>query len=555
MRLWPRRQVYVDNLPRTHDVRFAALFLMLFAGLLGLLYAVGFFVAGDRLPRGTTVAGVDVGGMQRGEARSELQDALIPRLEQPITAHVLTESFQIDPQLAGMTFDLEATLSEGLAGERWDPRHMLKVVMGGGPLPPIVDVDQQELDDTLERIAAKIERSPVEASVSLVGGKPAAKPGEEGVVLDYGGAGDVLEQALLDGDDEVELPTETVDPEITTTEATAFADNVAARAVARAVRVRAADTVLTVEPRVFAPALTTEVVDGKLALGVNSAVLASRSHQLMASLPHHPVNAKVSFSDGHPVVIPGRSGARVLAADWADAVLRAAQRSGDSRVANAVVTPDPPDFTTNEARNLEIKERTSSAQVRIAAAAVPETRSIAARLDGALIRPDATFSYHERVGSAETDGASATASAAFEAAFRGGMSNLERAAPQVHLTGAEAGLDARVGSGVDLAWRNATPYGVYLRAWVSASKSGPGQLTVQMWSTRYWRVTVSSSARYNVVQPQVRRAGGRGCRPEAGAEGFAIDVRRTFRGSGSSARVETVHSDYAAVDTVICRRR
>jgi vancomycin resistance protein YoaR len=552
MRLWPRKQVYVDDLPRTHDLRFAGMFLVLFVTLLAALYAVGFFVAGDRLPRGTTVIGVDVGGMRRGEARTELQTELVPRLETPISVHALDRTFDVDPQLAGLTFNLEATLSDGLAGERWDPRHMLKVVMGGGPLAAIVDVDVDELDATLERIASKVERAPVNASVAFEGGKPIATTGVQGVALDYAGARDALVEALLEGDDEIDLPVDSVDPDITSDEASSFATKVAAPAVATSVRVRVADVVRTVSPRVFAPAVRAQVSAGELSLAVNAAVLALRSHDLLASLPHHPVNAGLTFRDGHPVVIPGREGVRVQRDDWAAAVLRAASKSGDSRVATAAVTPDPPHFSTAQARRLGVKERIASTQLRIPAALVSETRSLAARLDGALTRPDGTFSVAKRVGTTDSDAATVVATAAFDAAFRAGMSNIERTAPRVQVAGSEPGLDAL---GTGLAWRNGTPFGVYVRAIVTGSDRGAGELSVQLWSTTYWRVSVTSSGRYNVVEPAVERRGGRDCRPQTGSDGFDVDVSRTFSGAGSGQRVETVHSEYAVVDTVVCRRR
>jgi vancomycin resistance protein YoaR len=555
MRLWPRKQVYVDDLPRTHDLRFAAMFMLLFLALLALLYAVGFFVAGDRLPRGTTIAGVDVGGMKRAEARTVLQDELIPRLERPITVHALGETYEIDPQLAGMTFDLEATLSEGLAGERWDPRHMLRVVLGGGPLATQIDVSTEELNDTLQEIADDIQRPPVEAAVTFGPGQPVATPGDVGVALDFGGSADVLREALLTGDDEVNLPIEEIQPVVTTDAAENFASDVARRAVSGPIRVRVADVVRTVPVAVFAPALGVGITDGALRLTIDAEVLAQRSRAVLSSLPHRPVNAKIAFAGGHPVVVPGRSGVRVEPADWAAAVLRGTAKSGDQRIVTAQVTPDPPDFTTVQARQLEVDNRLVRSQLRIPAQLASDAAAVAARLDGTLLRPGAEFSFVQRAGVANPMAASLVASTVYDAAFRGGMSNMERTAPTVHPRGTEPGLDAKVDSGVDLGWRNSTPYGVYVRAVATSPSRGPGQVTIELWSTKYWSITLESSGRYNVVEPGVERQAGADCRERPGATGFEIDVSRTFGGTGSGQRVETVHSEYAKVDTVVCRRR
>ena len=321
MRLWPRRQVYVDDLPRTHDIRFAALFLVLVVVLFGALYTVGFFVAGDRLARGASVAGVDVGGMRADEARAHLQDELVPRLTEPVKATVLGKSFVLDGERAGISFDIDATLQRGLGSSRWDPTHMLDVVMGGEEIDPVVDIDETRLNRVLARVATAVEVAPIDAKVAFPGGQPTVTDGHDGVQLDVAAAADALREAVLAGDKEVALPVASVPADVGTDEARRFVDGAAARAVSGPVRVKIADVTRTVGIGVFAPALRAESEAGRLVLTVDQGVLAQRSRAIFATLPHHPVNAKIIFRSGRPSVVPSTSGVSVAPADWSKAVL------------------------------------------------------------------------------------------------------------------------------------------------------------------------------------------------------------------------------------------
>jgi vancomycin resistance protein YoaR len=553
MRLWPRKQVYLDDLPKTHDIRFAALFLVLFVGLLGALYTVGFFVAGDRLARGSTVAGIDIGGMREDEARAHLEGVLVPRLSEPIKATALGKTFTIDARRAGVSFDIDATLRRGLGSSRWDPVHMLDVVMGGQAIEPVVEIDDTKLDRVLSSVSTAIAVDPVDSRVTFPRGRPTVATGHDGVQLDVAGAAQALSAAVLAGDSEVALPVVPVPADVSANEARRFAVGPAARAVSGPVHVKIADVTRTVGTGVFAPALRTEADAGGLTLTLNEAVLTQRSKAIFSSLPHHPTNARITFRDGHPAVVPSTSGVSVAPGDWAAAVLRAAQAHGDGRAARARVTPDSPTFTTGDARQLKIDQRLASATVRVASAVdLAAVRSAAARLDGDLLQPRDDFSFLARVGGRDASAATVVASAAYDAAFRAGMENIFRTTPQISVVGAEPGLDAVVGPAVELAWVNQTPYGVYVRAVVSGG-SRPA-VTVALWGHPYWQVSVDSSGRYNVVPPSTLRISSAQCQPRQGIAGFDIDVSRTLS-RDSTARSEHTHSHYVPMDAIVCSSR
>jgi hypothetical protein len=53
-------------------------------GVLALLYGVDLLISQGSVPRGVTVAGVEVGGMSQSDAEQELREQIEPRLAQPV---------------------------------------------------------------------------------------------------------------------------------------------------------------------------------------------------------------------------------------------------------------------------------------------------------------------------------------------------------------------------------------------------------------------------------------------------------------------------------------
>ncbi len=556
MRWWPRRKVYLDNLPKTHDFRFLLVFAIALTLVFGALYGVGYAVAGNKLPSGTTVAEVDVGGMTPDQARTVLQDKLAPRLQRPIKASVAGKTYTLDPQLTGLTFDIDATLAEATGGSPWDPRHMLHVLMGGDQLDPVVAVDDTELTSRLKRIAGHVERKPVDSRVSFRHARVKVVYGHAGRRLDYQRSGDRLIAALIAGDRSVDFAAEAVQPHVTAITATRFADSVAKRALNGPVKVKVADAAMTLQPGRFGPALRALPSKRGLRLDVDQAVLMKRSRAALRGLPHHPVDARIRFDGARPRVVPGTSGVTVAPADLAKALLKAVARSGKRRVARAAPTPDNPNVTTEDVRMMRIRDRVSStsARFRIGNDQLDPVAQLA-HLDGALIKPGQTFSLLSRLPDSSSPAASFVASLTYGAAFFAGLAIPEHSPARLYTGAFGPGRDARIEPpDTDLILKNTSPFGLYIRAYV-ANPGGAGSRArvghVEMWSTTYWHVRVRASQRYNVIQPDVVKNPAKSCIPRAGRPGFDIDVTRVLTRAGHK-RVETSHASYAVLDEVRC---
>lgn len=99
-------------------------------------------------------------------------------------------------------------------------------------------------------------------------------------------------------------------------------------------------------------------------------------------------------------------------------------------------------------------------------------------------------------------------------------------------------------------WRNDSPYGVLMQSWVA-----DGLVHVAAWSTPYYTVETSTSARSNVVEPTTQHKSGPTCSPQsAGSLGFSVSVWRKVTVTETSEVVvdETNSWRYKPQNAVVC---
>ena len=75
--------------------RLVVLVVVLLVLLLGGGYVAAYAVAGDKVPRGTTVAGVDIGGKTHSGAVAALEAGLAERVAEPVLVAVGSESSRL----------------------------------------------------------------------------------------------------------------------------------------------------------------------------------------------------------------------------------------------------------------------------------------------------------------------------------------------------------------------------------------------------------------------------------------------------------------------------
>lgn len=536
--------------------------LLLLAGLVLLLggaYAAAYLVAGDNVPRGTTVAGVPVGGHTPDVARQVLAEELGPRTTTPITLVVDGREVTVDPVVAGLSVDYGASVDAARGTRSWAPERLWAYFTGGEELPPVVVVDEEALHTALVHLTEQVGTAARDGDLVFDAGGVRVVPPGNGRAVDPGAATAAIEAAFLAdaGAPPPEITTVATRPDIDEQDVQHALDSFGNPAMSGPVSLVVDRAVVRLSPRQFGPALDVRAEDGRLVPEVDRHRLM-RLVERAVSRRADPVDASYRVVDGEVVVVPARPGVRFGPAAVADAFLAAARGSGDERRRAVATRSEPADLTTREARALGVEERVATSTTRYPEQMVGlDVARAADRLDGTLLQPGESLSFARVAGGdLDPDAASQVASTLLAAAWAGGLDVVERVPRPTYLARFPEGLDAAVGPGTgDLRLRNDTEHGVFVTAAATPGARASGEVTVSLWSTPTWDVTLQTSPRTDVRPQATTVLHGPSCTPSPGAPGFDVGVTRTFRRAGQSAvdHTDVLTTSYAPADRVVCR--
>lgn len=558
---------------------------MLGLGGLGLLavggaYVVAVLVAGDDLPRGTSIEGVAVGGLSREQAGDRLAETLGDRATAPVRIEVDGRSDELDPEDAGLALDVAGSVDQLAGGQRWSPATLWDRFTGGDELDAVVTVDEARLTDYLAGLDEEVASEPVEGAVRLTRKGVKVKEPRAGTGVDADAARDALVAAYLSGDDEAaELPTTEVQPEIDADDVAAAQEEFAEPALSAPVTLRFGESVVTLEPKQYARALRLVPEDGVLVPQLRSRALAGQLDGLVSSDGDAPVDAQIKLLAGKPTVVPAKPGVSFDQAEVDAAFLDLVTRPEGERELEVQAAVVEPEFTTEDAEALGVVEEISEFTTYFPYAEYRNTNigRAAEIVDGYLLKPGETFSLNGVVGERTAEngftegfiisngifkedlggGVSQMATTTFNAAFFAGMTDVEHKPHSFYIDRYPVGREATVAwPTVDLQFRNDTEYGVLIHAHLDPSTpSSQGELTVRMFSTKVWEITTETSERYNFTSPATRTLDTPDCYPNAGYGGFDVDVWRYWTPVGAAAveRTEKLHTTYTPSDTVICK--
>ena len=545
-----------------------------------LAWVAAYLVAGDKVPRGTTVAGVAVGGLTEDEAAQRLEEELGGRADRTLEVTVGDSTTQVSPEEAGISIDYAASAGEAGARKSWSPAWLWRYATGGDEVPPVVDVDEDALAAYLSDLGDEFRTEPVEGAIRF---KPKGIRVTDPVVgteLDTDGAREALVAAYLDEDDATaELSLTEAAPDIDAGDIESARTEFADPAVSGPVTFRFDDAEVSLKPRQFVPALRLVPEDGELVPQLRPKALAQQLSGLVSGDGAAPVDAEIKLLAGKPRVIPAKPGVSFDQAEVDDAFLELVTRPVGERSMDVPSEVVEPEFTTKEAKALAIKEEVSSFTTYFPYA---EYRNInigraAELVDGTIVKPGETFSLNGTVGERTAEngfvegfvisngifkedfggGVSQMATTTFNAAFFGGMTDVQHKPHSFYIDRYPVGREATVAwPTVDLQWRNDTPYGVLVHAHVTPSTaSAQGVVTVRLFSTKYWDITTKTGERYAFTSPATRTLDTPDCYPNTGYGGFDIDIWRYWRRAGSDEleRTEKMHTTYIPSDTVICK--
>jgi hypothetical protein len=173
-------------------------------------------------------------------------------------------------------------------------------------------------------VAGTLSTPAVDATVVFADGAAHLTDAVDGALVDTDAAADVLRDGWLTGPRPLDLPVETVAPDITQDEAQTALTTLAEPFAAAPIAVAVGDRTVELPVDVLTAAATLAPVESELALTVDGPRLVQEVLARAGDLITPAVDARFEFGpDGAPVVVPGTPGTTLDPAALADAVVAA----------------------------------------------------------------------------------------------------------------------------------------------------------------------------------------------------------------------------------------
>ena len=533
--------------------------------VLVLSYAAAFAWVGGGIPRGTTVAGVDIGGLTDPEAVETLDSELADRAA-GMSIDLNGKPRERDADQLGLSFNASATVVS-VPHREAAPQALLSQV-GGQEVDPVVDLDEPTLNSAVKEFAHRIDDPVREARIEFDDTDVVLIKPRSGNELDQDAAKNAILATYLMTDEAVVLRAESVVPAVSTEEAQEFAATDASDAVASPITLQLGSESIELTPGQIASVLSYRGTPQGMQPEVDAELLREVASDELSAVGTPARDATFDVSSGTPRVVPARTG-RGVDDDSLAAGVVAAIESPD-RTASLELERVEPELTTAEARDLGVTEQISTftQEFPYAAYRVTNIGIASSKINGTVLEPGETFSLNGVVGERTPEngfvegyvivggrlvedygGAVSTITTAmWHTAFYAGMTRVEQRAHGFWISRYIAGLEATVSWGyLDLKFRNDTPYGVFITSSLTDTS-----VTTTMWSTKYWDIEAEFGPRESYTSPGTVYDDGPECVAQTGVSGFDITVTRVWSRNGQVQRREVLPTHYSAAPTVIC---
>jgi vancomycin resistance protein YoaR len=534
----------------------------------------------DSVLPGVSVAGVDVGGLSRADARGRIETVIGARLRRPVEVDLAGKTLTITPS---NLFTVDATASERRAFD--SARGSFLDQLGALVAPFAVQQDVEPVlvlnpsaRDALRHELAQRTHRPVSARISMDGREPVVVPARNGVAIDEAAVLALIREAALRELRTVKAPVETVAPAITTAAAEQAAA-AATTAVSAPVAINfRRETLGQLTPGMIARLLRFDSVGGSFQLLLARNGLRQELSPLVAEFTKEPVDASFKLDGKRVRVVKGHNGTKLDVAGASTAILAAVSQTG-TREARIGLTVRDPKLTTTEARALGIRRQVSTFTTDMGVSSANRIWNVhlmADYIDGTIIKPGRTFSFNKAVGPRTPErgfregqmilgslllpaiggGVCQTATTLFNNAFELGLPVTERHNHSWYISHYPIGRDATVSwGGPDLQFKNDLDHAILIKTSYTDST-----LTFSFYGTKQGRkVESTTGSQTNFRGPKTSYAfdpsAPKGSvRTISGSHesGFDITVFRKVYEHGKLIRKDSFTSHYVAVgDTVI----
>lgn len=553
-------------------------------GLLGVtaLGLVGLAFAGSpqRLAAGTTIAGLDVGGLTPAEATGRLEAAAARVEREPVTFTAAGHEWTLAATQLGVRVDwraavaLAASEADGFRPVRGIRR--LQMRFFGAEVQPSTSSFESVLRYEVQAIAKVVDRNPREPSVVRRGLRFTSVPGRSGLQLDREAAAVALVRSLasLERGTTVALPLVERDPSLGSGVLDPALEE-ARVAVSAPVTIKAGETRLLL-PRWEIAALLRLPAGGRTDVTVGGRKADAWIASLQKRVNHPPRDATFAVRPGGIEVVADRPGRALDVAASVKAIERAIF-AREGRTATLPLEIARASRSTADAKQMGITGVVGSYTTTYGGTPgrLANVKLVAELIDGALVAPGATFSFNGTTGERNAakgfqdapviingelqngigGGVCQVSTTVFNAAFEAGLPIEKRTNHALYISHYPLGRDATVNyPDIDLTFSNDTGSWLLVRTFV-----GSGSLTVNLYGKpQHRRVESETSPLVVTGKPPIERTPD----PELAKGRRVVDVvgtpprettvvRRVYDEDGTLRFENTWHSYYVGEPTKV----
>ena len=506
--------------------------------------AGAYATAGD-IPRGTEVLGLDLGALSRSAAEKALTAHVATRSAQPARVRLDGKDVTVKPEAVGLAFDVPATVDAAAKSGRR--------LFGVEVVPPVVRVEQAKLEAALRKHVDTERVTVRQPAITFKGVAPVATYPQAGLDLDGAVAAERVTGAWPTGQ-VADVPLTTRAPAMTREQVDTLITDVAKPAVAAPVTVTVGARSFRLAPAALAKGLVFRAdAKGVLTPAIDGARLRAAGRAEFGKVETAAKPATVRLRNGKPQIVAGAPGRLVDVAKLGPALLGVLTGPAPREV-TGVLAEAGSDTSEADVAKLGIKERVSTFTTYFTGGrSSPRSQNIitvAKAVDGAIVRPGATFSLNGHTGERNYakgykdapvivngvlepgvgGGASQFTTTLFNAAYYAGLEDVEHKPHSFYFSRYPAVIESTIFyPTLDLKFKNTTPYGIL----IDTATTGRS-VTVSMWSTKvYDSVKTVYGPRRNVTSPAtVHREPGPRCITSSGLPGFTQDAWRVIRKDG-----------------------
>ena len=533
-------------------------------GVLAALYAIDLLVSQGNVPRGVTVAGVEVGGLQRAEAEQKLRSEIEPRLVKPVAVQAGDVQATVEPARAGLSLDWASTLDQA-GSQPLNPFTRIGSFFSSREVGVVTQADRPQLVNALANLREQTDRDPVEGTIRFDGAKAVAVDPKQGQRLDVENAANEVVTNWASGQ-VLNLPVQATPVAVSAENVQKALHELAEPAVSGPVKIRGEGADATVAPEAIASALSFEPAGDALTMKVDHNKIIEAAAPQLKSTEKQGKDAQIVFDGGRPNVSESVDGKGV---DWNPTLepLQELLKRTDAREIVAKYVNTPAKVTTEQARALGINEVVGEFTTGgFAPDSGVNIRTVAQKVNGAIVKPGETFSLNGFTGPRGAaqgyveagviengaparevgGGISQFATTLYNASYFAGMKDAGHKEHSYYISRYPAAREATVfqspsgASVIDLRFTNDAPTGIAIQTIWS-----PSSITVKLWGTKRYNVESVPGPRTNFVDPPTKPGPPENCHASNGAAGFTTSDTRVLRDVNSGAEVRrdtrTVH--------------